>query len=272
MLKIVTYFGTKNVYTPMAVSAKSLLMHSRVDHVFFFIEDDVFPDPLPDIISCVNVSGQKWFSINTGSPWTYMANMRFTLGKLLPNADSVLYLDTDTLILKDVSPAFDINLSGKLFAMVEEGNDDVTIEYMNGSFVLNGNLIQQLRSTEPRPPYPVRPYYNSGVMLMNLDQLRLTHMDDTLIDAVNHPHKESEYPDQDAINILCHDFIVPMPQEYNVISNLTPDFHQDRIRIKHYASDKPLWKSGLWQSYRRLSWDDVMKHQHYLQKEERIDG
>lgn len=94
--------------------------------------------------------------------------------------------------------------------------------------------------------------------------MRDTAIDDELIGAVL--SSDYEYPDQDAINLLCHERIVPLPQEYNVIPALLPDFPPDKIRIKHYASDKPLWKSSLWQQYRRIPWDEVMKCQSALKR------
>ena len=37
-------------------AAKSLLEHSNVEKIYFFIEDDIFPYALPQEIECINVS------------------------------------------------------------------------------------------------------------------------------------------------------------------------------------------------------------------------
>ena len=268
MDKVVVYCGTRNIYQIMEVSAKSMLVHTPVDCVYFLIEDDTFPSPLPDIIQTINVSGQEWFKKdgpNYYSAWTYMAFIRLALAKILPELHVALYLDTDTLVLNDASQIFNTNVNGKLFGMIQEDIGDIPLELCN-SFSFAGSNILMFQSDNPRPEYCIRPYYNSGVMLMNLDEMRSTGMDDVLIHELN--TVQYGYPDQDAINLLCADRIEPIPLEYNVIPAICPDFPFDKIRIKHFASEKPLWKSSLWQSYKRLSWQDVMQKQNALKERE----
>lgn len=266
MDKIVVYCGTRNVYRAMTVAAKSLLVHTPVDRVIFCIDDDTFPYYVPDIISTINVSGQQWFTpnaINTRSTWPYMAFIRLALTKILPDIHTILYLDTDTLVLRDISPIFLTDLSEDYFAMVREdiSGDIPTLEICKAFSCIDKSIVY-FQSDNPRPAYTTHPYYNSGVALMNLDLLRSSGMDDTLITEVNTvPHP---YPDQDAINLLCKDHIAPLPTEYNIIASINPNFPFDQIRIKHFASDKPLWKSSLWQSYKRLLWQDVLSKQNHL--------
>ena len=42
-MKYAVYFGSREIYWDMATSAKSLLINSDVDKIFFLIEDDEFP-------------------------------------------------------------------------------------------------------------------------------------------------------------------------------------------------------------------------------------
>ena len=55
-MKAAVYCGTRNVYQDMIPSMKSLLIHSDVDKIYFLIEDDEFPYPLPPEVECINVS------------------------------------------------------------------------------------------------------------------------------------------------------------------------------------------------------------------------
>ena len=57
-MRTAVYAGTRNVYDRMLAPAKSLLMHSNVDKIYFLIEDNNFPDELPKEIECINVSNQ----------------------------------------------------------------------------------------------------------------------------------------------------------------------------------------------------------------------
>ena len=264
MNNVAVYCGTRNVYSTMEVAAKSLLCHTPVDRIHFMIEDKTFPGYLPDIISVHDVSGQQWFDPsgpNYLSDWTYMTLMRLAFTKIFPQYDQVLYLDTDTIVLQDISSLLSIDLGDMLFAMVRGDVGEIPLEICNAFAIIHSG-IASFRSDNPRKDFCIRPYYNAGVLLMNLHLLRETGIDDRMIDYIN--HTRHDYPDQDVINLMCHNRILEIPTEYNTIPAMFPDFPNERIRIKHFASDKPLWKSSLWQQYRRLSWDAVMCKQHAL--------
>ena len=262
--RIVVYTGTRNVYTNIEVAAKSLLCNTQVDRVFFCIEDDTFPSQLPDIVTVKNIPANDRFDPdgpNYRSSWTYMAFLRLAFPKVFAEYDQVLYLDSDTLVLQDISDILSMNLGRYYFAMAQEDIGDIPLEILH-SFADTPNGLMKCQSDNPRPEFCVRPYYNSGVLLMNLRELRRTGKDDELIQEIN--TVRHQYPDQDAINLLCHGSILPLPAECNVIPALFPDFPQENIRIKHFASDKPLWKSSLWQYYKRMPWDKVMENQNKL--------
>ena len=65
------------------------------------------PEPLPDVIRCINVSGQQWFdpkNVNCRKRWSYMSLMRLALTQLLPEEHLVLWLDIDTIVNVNPSP------------------------------------------------------------------------------------------------------------------------------------------------------------------------
>ena len=55
-MRAAVYNGTRNLYENMLAAAKSLLVHSNVEKIYFLIEDDIFPYDLPPEIECINVS------------------------------------------------------------------------------------------------------------------------------------------------------------------------------------------------------------------------
>ena len=91
--RVAVYCGTRNLYPYMTGAAKSLLYHNGADRVWFLIEDDAFPEPLPDCISTMNVSEQQFFpqdGPNYHQRWTYMVLMRVALSKVFPQYDRLL--------------------------------------------------------------------------------------------------------------------------------------------------------------------------------------
>lgn len=55
-MRTAVYTGTRNLYPYMIAAAKSLLVHSNVDKIYFLIEDDKFPYELPPKTVTINVS------------------------------------------------------------------------------------------------------------------------------------------------------------------------------------------------------------------------
>lgn len=232
------YSGTRNVYDSMLVSAKSLIANSNVDDVYFLIEDDTFPEPLPDMIHTINVSGQQYFSEscqNYDTAWTYMCLLRAAYTKYFPDYDRILSLDVDTIVRDDVSSLWDVDLSGAYIAGVQETDDK-----KHGVFAEPGHA-----------------YYNFGVIMMNLDKLRMDKMDDTLINTIN--TTKYGFPEQDPFNIYCEQHSVSLPPEYNntVYYHITPPTNNPKV--DHYAGITYYRNYASYKQYELMPWDEVLK-------------
>ena len=222
MRKVAVYAGTRNVYHNMAVAAKSLLCHTKMDRVWFLIEDDEFPEELPAVIKTKNMSGQQWFpeGPNTRKRWSYMSLLRLALHEILPEEDRVLWLDIDTIVNADITDLFGTELDGCYVAAAEE----------------------PIRSKDPFL------YFNAGVMILDLKKLR-DGMADLLIRYVN--RVDLRFPDQDVINLLCQGRIKPISPYWNsnkwIVEVSDPG-------ITHFAADRNYEKQPLWQQYDRMEW------------------
>lgn len=228
------YAGTRNLYHDMIVSAKSLLYHNGADHVYFLIEDDTFPEYIPDCISTLNVSHQSFFhegNPNSKCMWTYMVMMRTALTKLFPQLNTILSLDHDTIVRQPIDLLWRINLGNDYYyAAVEEKQIDIR----------------------------THPYYNFGVVLHNLAKLR-DGMDDSIIAMINSIYLR--FCEQDAVNALCSDKILELPPAFNAVNFHKPAVPEEQVIIRHYASQKE--KLRTFQDYIRfdnMPWDEVIAH------------
>lgn len=231
-MKAACYCATRNVYDDVIPALKSLLKHSDVEKVYLLLEDDEFPEKLPECCEVINVSGQEIFrpdGPNFVQHWTWMALMRAALTKVLPQElDRVLSLDLDTIVLDDISELWDEDLDGWYIAGVPE------------PLKCRGDMV----------------YINNGVVLQNLKLLRETHMDDEIIRKLN--RKFYFAPEQDAINVCCWGMVKALDGRYNV----TPEDFTKRSdhspKIIHYAAVKADWrKYALVERYRKLPWCKV---------------
>ena len=221
--RVVVYAGTRNIYGNMVTAVKSLLEHTRVDRVYFLTEDDVFPEWLPEIIEIRNVSGQRWFDpdgVNARARWGYMALMKLALCEVLPEEKRVLWMDVDTIVNRDIGELLDMDLEGKYVGAAEE----------------------PIRRKDPFR------YYNTGVMLMDLEKLR-DGTADRLIRLAN--ERRMTFPDQDAVNLLLQTEIKEISPEWN--SNRWIVEVEDAA-VTHYAADKEYWTRAGWIEKAKREW------------------
>ena len=237
-MKTAVYSGTRNLYPAMVTAAKSLLSNSTVEQIIFLIEDDKFPDKLPSQIKTLNVSNQTFFPVscvNIKTPFSYMALIRACYTKLFPDLDKVLQLDVDTIVVDNIDELWEINLTNKYLAAVEE----------------------YLSTWKPFS----KKYYNIGVAMFNLDEIRKDHIDDQMISYLN--RVTAKYVDQDACNKWMTRKSVDLPVRFNetIVTGFT-----DNPAIVHYAGFKE-WESNprvsrreYIRKYREMSWKEVLKN------------
>ncbi len=113
---------------------------------------------------------------------------------LLPGSvERVLYLDPDTLIINPVRPLWETNLEGNIFAAAAHtGKTELA------------NSVNQLRLGTDSD------YYNSGVLLMDVEAGRREIDPRQLFRYVEQHRMELILPDQDILNALYSERIFPL--------------------------------------------------------------
>lgn len=188
------YSASRNLYPYMLPSIKSLLDHNEVETIYLMIEDDELPYEVPKECKCINVRGQQIFppsGVNYRSVFTYMALMRAAYTVVLPKKlDKVLQLDIDTIVTDDLTELWNTDIKGKWFAACNEDRGR-------------------------HRPFGGDKYYNIGVALFNLKQIRKDHIDGQIVQALN--TIQMDFLEQDAWNMygLANDKIVELPCRYN---------------------------------------------------------
>lgn len=234
----VIYTASRNLYPYLPGVYRSLLDHNPKARVWLFIEDDQLPYETPKQVRVVNVSGQKFFGPkcpNIKTNFTYLAMIRATYALLftgkannygipkLPKLDKILQLDVDTIVCENLKPLWDVDMTGKWMFAVKEANSDWK-------------------------PFGGKIYYNAGVVLFNLEQMREDNVCYELIEYLN--TRKALYIDQDAINYALHlhgyDKCLNMGSRYNETlftgQSLSP-------AIVHYAGEKK-WYENFEEVYR----------------------
>lgn len=203
----IAYCMTRNLYRDFRQTVKSLQAYNKAN-LYVLAEDDA----IDGIDADVHKFDPSCF-INYGYLFTVMSLARMCLPDYI-QADKVLYLDVDTIVCDDLSPLWDIDLTGKWFAAVAE---------------------QPGRWNPWHRPH----YFNAGVMLMNLKQMREDNATEKIVKAIN--NGRYRFGEQDAINHMFYDKIVEMPLRYNesLVTGMT-----NNPAIVHYAGEGN-WQTGV---------------------------
>lgn len=186
---------------------------------------------------------------------------RLLAHKLLPqNVHKILYLDADVLCINNLDQFYSLNLSDYLYASA------IHTGLTNTTEVINKIRLQN---------FDADGYYNSGVLLMNLDNIREV-VDPADIFAYIRKHILL-LPDQDVLNALYGKYIKAVPDElynfdtrngktYEIISFGKWDLNWviDNTVILHYCGrEKPWLKTAKHGRFTAL-------YKHYFHLTERI--
>ena len=119
---------------------------------------------------------------------------RLLSAQMLPkHLERVLYLDPDILVINPLRPLWELDLQGNLFAAAAHtGKTELA------------NSVNRLRLGTDHD------YYNSGVLLMDLAACRREIVPDEIFQYVSKHAKELVLPDQDILNVLYGDRILPL--------------------------------------------------------------
>tara|TARA_Y100001960_G_scaffold247860_1_gene263308 strand:- start:64 stop:909 length:846 start_codon:yes stop_codon:yes gene_type:complete len=144
---------------------------------------------------------------------------------LSSNVEKVIYLDCDVMVKKDLADLWLTKLDDHPIGAVAELNSPIK-NYLLKKFQLDN-------------------YFNSGVLLLDLNRLRREKQFDRTLELL-HANHDLIYPDQDAMNVVFRASWHELPIDFNYMSlEKSTD-----ASIVHYALAKP------WNSRDNLNADD----------------
>ena len=159
-----------------------------------------------------------------------VAYARFMLPELLPDASYVVYSDADTLWLADISDLWSLRDSTASVLAVRDPNIDDTCE--REWFESKGFRYDGAR------------YFNSGVMLINLDLFRKNRLAERAYDILS-KFPDSLFADQGPLNIVAGDTLKLLGDRWmRFTSGIAPEDFSLPI-VCHYVNDLP-WKKEYW--------------------------
>ncbi len=203
-----------------------------------------------ELVVC-DLSAYKGFEkLYTSGHISKAAYFRLDMANILPaDVQKVIYLDVDLLVLQDIAVLWNIDMQGKAIAAVPDYG-----------IMASKRLMQQKHEVIGLPLD--KKYFNSGVVIMDLQQWRANDYSSKVIELAatgNFPHH-----DQDALNKLFMYNWKELPLSWNVIPpifDLLPKVlfnnrfrasaikARNNIAILHYAGRYKPWEFVLKQGF-----------------------
>lgn len=152
--------------------------------------------------------------------YTNTTYFRLFLPELYPQYDKVLYLDSDIIVLGDISELYNTDMGTNLVAAAP---DDII--QRNKVFQDYAELVVGVED--------YRHYFNAGVLLMNLDELRKFKFQEKFLYLLE-KFKYSVAQDQDYLNRLCKGRVTLVSNSWDVMPYVNNEIEPQDIKLIHY--------------------------------------
>ena len=208
----VVYAMTRNYYHKILPSLRSLVEWHPDANVYVLAEDDKLPFDTPIHCNVINITDRHEFdkSVNIQNRFGGKINLLKVLyPTILSDLDRVIHLDIDTIICDNLDYFWNMDIDEKWFASVPE-------------YLARHERVHLFGDV----------YYNMGVSLINLAQMRKDGIEMDMVRYLN--DVEQPFADQDAWNKygIEQDKAVTVPLRFN--ENMSTGY-TDCPAIVHYC-------------------------------------
>lgn len=169
---------------------------------------------------------------------------RFFIPELFPQYNKVIYLDADILVMQDLKNLFDINIKNA-YAGVVQDNWQI-LSYNHKEHKPAGNMYKDFKEYYQKKLKKTNSkYFNAGVLLLNLDEIRKDNIVQKLWDFTAN-ESPLEFQDQDVLNAVLEPKLKYIDNKWNVLKDLAwliTQYSCDKITKQNYK--KTLKKTAI---------------------------
>ncbi|MCD7738888.1 MAG: glycosyltransferase family 8 protein [Lachnospiraceae bacterium] len=200
--------------------------------------------------------------------FTLTIYFRLFIADMFPQYDKGIYLDSDIVVPGDISKLYEVELGDRLLAVCTDQAVTAVPELSHYAQEAIG-----VKNTD---------YFNSGIMVMNLEKLREEKFADQFMRLLNTWHLDCIAPDQDYLNAICQGRVVMLDGEWDVMppagENETlvkePKLIHYNLFSKPWCYDDIAYEEYFWK-YAEQSpfYQDILRHKEgYSEEQKRSDA
>ena len=225
------YYVVKILYTNISEENKEKINKYKRENIEIeFVNLNYYIEKVKD-----KLYTRDYFSMTT--------YFRLFISNLYPQYNKAIYLDSDIVLLTDVAELYMQDIGDNLVGAVA---DDI----------IQQNEVFQEYVEKVVGVASYKTYFNAGMLIMNLDELRKTDFQGKflyLLETV----KYSVVQDQDYLNRICKGRVKLLDKSWNVMPNATKDINEADIKLIHYNYQyKPWHYDNI--PYAKYFWDLLM--------------
>ena len=197
----VFYSSNENYAKPLTVSMYSVLANTSHHIDFYVMENDINPETKQKMRESLKEFDNftlNFIRVNDGGLegcpnllwYTKCAYFRYLIPELCPHVNKAVYLDVDIILKSDIEELFSMDLDG--FSLGAAAGERSFLDQFEW----------QRKHLESIGVSKTHNYFNSGVLLIDLELWRDLGMTDTLIKTTQKLSYLLRFADQDVLNII----------------------------------------------------------------------
>lgn len=266
--EIPVFFAVDDGYSPfLAVALQSMIDNASKENTYCVkvLNTDISPEnkrklgkykrynvsiEFVDLNYYIEKVKDKLYTRDYYSKTTYF---RLVIPNLYPQYDKVLYLDSDIVILDDIAKLYNLDMGNNLVAAAP---DDV----------IQFNEVFRVYAEKVVGVADYRNYFNAGILLMNLHELRKFHFQEKFLyslERITFPVAQ----DQDYLNRMCKGRVKLFDRVWNRMPIPDPKIKTENVKLIHYnLAFKPwhfediLYKEFFWMYAHETEYFDMIQH------------
>ncbi len=242
--EIPIFFASDDNYVPfLSVAIKSLIENCNKSYKYKVIilnsglsnqnmkklkqmENENFEVSFEDINDKIyNIANQ--LSLRLRDYYSISIYYRMFIPSLFPKYKKGIYLDSDVVVVDDISKLYFENIDNYLLGAVPD-------EVIAGSEVFQ-QYTKDALDLEPNK------YFNSGVLLMNLEMFRKEKIEEKFLHLLNKYNFDVIAPDQDYLNVLCKGKVKYINRGWDRMPNVDDSFDDSELHLIHFNMFKKPW-------------------------------
>lgn len=189
---------------------------------------------------------------------------RLFIAGLFKKLSKAIYLDCDIIVNCDLAEFYRINIGNNIVGCVVDN-------------VVRDNRDFQIY-TKVTVGVEAKDYFNSGVLLINLDEYRKENVEEKFLYMIEHYVFKSVAPDQDFLNYVCQDKKMILDEKWNRMP--IDDGYEGELKIIHYNMfmkpwlyDNVIYEEYFWNTAKTTPYYDaiVEKKNSYTDEDKKRD-